>query len=655
MAYGLKHYMEFPDTVDTIYRVAFLFRDFTGDPTPQRAAPKAFIQDVQVDSIYKPIWGTIFEINAMTQLQPAINLSGFKLEDLFSSDEKECIIELRKNPATTNTLLFKGWMAGFKAQSPLQGGDWPLAITAGCGLGQLKNEEFKPDSGLLKYYRGKMSYLEILTICLQKTGLELPFSISLSWQSRAGGGYNWVFDNRVDVAVYQDESGEPYDCAKVLSDVLEKFNCIIFQEDARYYILNVEERARTTQTLKNYTASGTYVDTTTYSPRKTITYNGDYNLSNSTYGVVPPKKQFEAQVSLRSVGKNLIANGDFVDRYTATVLGINVLVLRNWLYTANWNLLTLKDMGIELGPAIALPGTDAQKPFWIDDSEIKVMRSDVIPVSIASNGFAKLKSTVKYVPYSGNGYYPICVYRVSMKNTAGDYCYLKQGGTWTLAETPEELYSTYIQTEDIPTDAMYDGQPIVSFSTDIEMRAGYELISDPLSGIYASELYFTLYRPSVSTQGSGQKVLVLDVKLEVSENTGVTKFKPKVVNPDVASSYEKENYTLLTGTQNTPNSLTQVYLPSSDDAPIYWDTDPEQPDVLTSVFDLMLKQRAASNARHRVQIDGDLFDKLGDVKLRDVLLVDYLPGVARVFLQTRRRYDFRMRKIESLTLEELIY
>jgi hypothetical protein len=652
MAYGLKHYIDFPDTVGINYRVCLLFRDFVGDPTPQRAAPRPFIQDVQVDDIYKPIWGTIFEINAMSQLQPALGLSGFKLEDLFLEDEKECLIEFRKNPDTDNTLLFKGWMSGHRSSSPLNGGDWPLAINAGCGLGQLKNEEFKPSTGLTKYYRGRMSYLEVLTICLQKTGLELPFSISSSWQSRANDGYFWAFDNEVDVAAYHDESGDPYDCAKVLSDVLEKFNCVVFQEDARYYILNVEERARTTMALKNYTTLGAYVNTTSYSPRKTITYDGAINFSAASYGALPPKKQFEASVTIRNTGRNLIKNGDFVDRYTANVLGINVVVLRDWYYTANWNLLTLKPTGIELGPAIALPGTDAQKEFWIADNEIKTMVAAVIPVSIASDGFAKLKSTVKYVPYTENSYYPICVYSVSMKNSAGDFCYLKQDGTWTI----ERTYETYIQTADIPTESQFDGQQIVSFSTDIEMRSGYELIGDPLGGILPTEMYFTLYRPSVSTVGSGgQKVLILELKLEVSENTGVTKFLPKVVNPDVASSYEKESFTLITGTQNAPWSLTQVYLPNSNESPIYWDTDPEQEAVLTSVFDLMLKKRANSNSRNRMQFEGDIFDANAEVKLRDVLLIDYFAGPTRLYLQTRRRYDFRMRKIEAVTLEELIY
>lgn len=651
MAYGLKHYFLFPGLA-SMYKVNLLYKDFVGTPTAQQAAAVPFVQDLQMDGFFKAIVGSVIDMNVMTQLQPAIDLSGFRLEDVFVSDEQECMVELRKNPNTDNTLVFRGWLSGHKTSVPIGGKEWPMSLTAACGLGQLKNQEFAPDSGgSTLVYAGRMSYLRVITICLSKTRLSLPFSVMCSFRAKSDGDYTNILNLEVDAAAYYDEEQTPFDCARVLNDVLEKMNCIIFQEDGRWWIINQTDRGAATATYRNYAADGAYQNTTTYAPRKNVSYDGDRNFKAGTiYRAQPPKRQVEASVNLRNVGRNLIKNGNFADRYLQSfpLIG-NVLVMRNWEYTINWNLLTLKPQGIELGPAIAIPQTDATKEIWMGDNDLKYMEAADIPASIDAAGYKKIKIKIKYVSYSENGRYPVCVFSVRLKNSAGLECWLKQDGSWSL----EHTYDTYLQTADQPTDAIVDGQPVVVYTMDVEMRPGYEMVSDGIGGVYVESMHFILYRPSVMTVGSGQKVLVLDTRIDVYEDNQVTKVIPSVVNEGVASSYEKETTALITGTQTTPYSLSQLWLPASEEAPMLWDTDPSSPTVFRSVFDIMLSQRAKQYSRNTLAFEGAMIDHAETAKFRDTYSVDYLPS-PRWFLPTRWRKNFRMSQIDSLVFEEIV-
>lgn len=648
--YGLKHYFDFPG-IASMYRVCLLYKDFVGTATRQQATAVPFEQDLQMDGFFKAIVGSVINMSAMTQLQPAIDLSGFRLEDVFTDDEQECMVELRENPETFNTLVFRGWLSGHKTSVPIGGGEWPMSLTASCGLGQLKNQDFLPESGNTSIYAGRKTYLQILTICLQKTRLSLPFSVMCSFRARTDGDFVDILGLEVDVAAYYDEEQNAYDCSRVLNDILEKMNCIIFQEDGRWWILNQTDRGLATATYKNYSADGIYVNTTTYSPRKAISYDGNFNfMAGTTYRANPPKRQVEASISLRNVGKNLIKNGNFADRYMQTIPFIGaVLVMRNWEYTINWNLLEMKTQGIELGPAIAIPQTTELQEIWKGDNDLRYMEADAIPATIASVGYQKIKIKIKYVSYSDNGSYPICVFSVRLRNANGLECWLKKDGTWSL----EHSYDTYLQTTDAPTEAMYDGQPIVVHTMDVEMRPGYEMVSDPIGGVLVESMHFILYRPSVKVVGSGQKVLVLDTRIDVYEDNQLTKITPLVVNEGVASSYEKETTTLITGTQTTPYSLSQVWMPGQEEAPMLWDTNPSSPAVFKSVFDIMLSQRAKQYSRNGLTFEGSLKVRSSDVKFRDTFSIDYLPS-PRYFVPTRWKKNYRMSEVNNLVLDEII-
>src|SRR5690606_11696341 len=104
---------------------------------------------------------------------------------------------------------------------------WQLSVSATDGLPNLKNISFAPNSE--QTYSGMMNLLDIIVICLSKTGLNLPLNTHVKIFYTGFIAQIDILNNvfvRVDAYKNRDEG---MNCEDVLDSILRIFNATIVQ------------------------------------------------------------------------------------------------------------------------------------------------------------------------------------------------------------------------------------------------------------------------------------------------------------------------------------------------------------------------------------------------------------------------------------------
>lgn len=301
MSYGLKYYTEFLDIERMPYKILLFEKDFAGAAIQLVAGYPPFIADIQQNGKFDPIAGTAFEINLITQ-------GDFNLSEIYTFDERKVKFELRKDPDNTNDLVYTGYLVGFKNAEKITSARTELSITASCGLGQLRNQKLYDANN--KKYIGKMSRLELLAKCLQKTGLDLPFSVNVDWWFSGQTETQIALDTKINTEAYYGDGDDALDCLTILKDLANTFNAEVFQENGMFHFRQIESLKDSAYIVQNYTTSGAkdgnnYVTGTVSS----VENNNVKIIMGSGYNFESPKLKFTAKVNLGRY-KNLLYNPD---------------------------------------------------------------------------------------------------------------------------------------------------------------------------------------------------------------------------------------------------------------------------------------------------------------------------------------------------------
>lgn len=138
-----------------------------------------------------------------------------------------------------------------------------------------------PSTGLV--YEGKQTYIEVLTNCLQYTGLGLGLSTHMIWYP---GSDLLITDDPLNNIVcdqirFSDSNGNPFSCRFVLEQVLDLHLCHLYQWNTRWIVRQrLVNESSGEYTVFNYTSAG-IVDspaTSNYTARRTVSIANGYTF-----------------------------------------------------------------------------------------------------------------------------------------------------------------------------------------------------------------------------------------------------------------------------------------------------------------------------------------------------------------------------------------
>ncbi len=661
--YGAKYFLEFADLQGVIYRLTFLEINYIGNLTEVTAGAEPFVADVQTDEKYGGIVGTVFNINVISQPQDTIYDNPFEVEHLFKTSEDDIIVELRQNPDTSNELIHKGYISAFKSRQSIVGHVQPFQIVAGCGLGRLKNELFRQPNG--KPYTGLMSYFDVLKICLSKTGLELPFAVCLNikWESLSHTTEGAALDACVYAEAYLNSNDVPLSCKEVLNDILDKYNCEVFQERGFYVVRNVDMLLDDDCEIRYYQADGTLIETITIDPHVVVNNGVFFTSGDTTYGFEPTIKTFLASVN--NEGKrSLLKNGDF----SARVAG----VLADWqMYPDDeavflGNTLTLLPNGIRLSPSFACGYSTNEKLLdEIPDNPFTMLMQTPYMSSnyIDIEGRTSIKSADINIKWSSLGG-DLC-FRIGIKTNSGDVFYYGRDNKWYnqyqfLSTTFHIFNGVYVSSiiEDSKVNIDFTGlftTPNVLDTPNSIITGGYQV---------PKFLFISICRPVKINAALG--IEIKSVKLNIEDIALKSGTGTHVVTNKVKSNSEKKEYTCLTGnysldeTDTDTQELANVYTPLGE--PIkYWRNTPNINNFVFNVFQLTLIQRAKQYSIPFCQVEGDIIGQnTGDFLgfFNTVRIQNFIDGIGigsgvRIFKQLHREYSYKYR-LAKVVLQEMI-
>jgi len=233
-------------------------------------------------------------------------INGFELSSLYTADEREWLVDV------SGLFNMQGFIIPDSCTEPYESQPYDVTIQITDCLGTLEDIPFAKADGVV--YKGFLSDIELLQICLAKTGLSIPLLTGINTyevtMNRSIGPLQQTFR---DTARYLDTDGNPFSCLEVLRSIIEHWSARLHQFNGYWQIVNVLEKSKGNVKAWKYTNAGVSDGFITIG--NTIIAGGqDRELqpsgaSNST------AKAFKSSTAYYQYGypANALLNGDFDD------------------------------------------------------------------------------------------------------------------------------------------------------------------------------------------------------------------------------------------------------------------------------------------------------------------------------------------------------
>lgn len=572
--------------------VKFTYRSEAVETTPTKTAyffefddidnvrHRVNIYDVNAEPNYVEIQGNCTlesqdDEDTMTSFRPQllnVNLlasTSLTFEDLYTEQERVYKVEYIRN----NDTEFVGWLSPEGLFENYVEDKWFINLQAIDGLGYLEDIAYTDVDGIL--YNGKQSFLEIITNCLAKTNLALPFRTSINVF------YNGYVGDDILANIYANserfltnDNAEALSCKDVLKSCLEVFNATIIQSGGYWYIYRtIEAFDNANITFYNYDSSGVLILDT-----NTVTKDISIQLGSQIDGYYPHHTNINQQKSIkRSLGAYR------VNLKYGLPLSLNNnpnLVWNNVASIDGWNI-----VGTEIVAKSNLKGF-------------------VIYPSITS---ATLQAETDYIPITDNGFVEFncrlsnpsdviktaSILRVVYKKNSNHYYLKKDDGTWSSGTAPSNVLS--------------DGNYVINIDIGIGVQGFNILIKSQEVPEPDGEVKIMVYN---AFTGAGNGVINYD---ELS-----------VYNANVNNASQGRNYTIEKSENYTPSTddVKQILVGDTDDNAYYstiYKSDEVTPTVdwnraniveSKPVLRIMAEDRIKNAWFPRVIFSGDVFGYL---------------------------------------------
>ena len=168
----------------------------------------------------------------------------FELEDLYTENEREFLVEIFKN----DSLIWSGFIIPDGCQEAFTFAPYPISVNAVDGLGLLKNLSYVQNDG--NFYLGKQSFIEVIEACLTRLdapSLELNTCVNIyDVTMTEGNAFDPLAQGYVNAERYlKDDQVTPMNCEEVLKSILEEWTAVMIQSEGQWYIYRPTELAIT--------------------------------------------------------------------------------------------------------------------------------------------------------------------------------------------------------------------------------------------------------------------------------------------------------------------------------------------------------------------------------------------------------------------------
>lgn len=288
MAYGIKYRHSYCNEYGVNSSVTILENGYLGSVKDI---------DAQEDPIVISQEGS--DTNKFDTIRPStasIGLIGnesFKLEELFTADERKYMVENHVG----GVMVWRGFVIPNGFSHEWTGGEFPMEIIASDNLSTLKDFAFLNDNGTV--ISGRLKHIDVLLKCLNKLDIGLDL-LTLTNIVRQGGfaGEDPLFINTTDayaflstdvreegVDFYYENPENAFNCEDVVNAICKLYGAKLYQSNGywRFKRVNVDYGASISgQTFNRYNTLGVNVGTVPYNEAITIPCT-DYSGEKAQY------------------------------------------------------------------------------------------------------------------------------------------------------------------------------------------------------------------------------------------------------------------------------------------------------------------------------------------------------------------------------------
>ena len=228
----LKYQLNYGNLSGDVFRCD-IFKMGTGTGDPIQLDGYCIHSYKRITNVLDTIRGASLQINFLSNVEQI-------LEDLEVIQEFQFFIIFYRNEKR----IFNGWVLPEGIQQDYVKDEWNVTLNAVDGLGFLKNYEYQPEIKVI-LTNNTVPLVEnvypqefnILYTILARTGYQLPIAtfddINQGFDPITGEPYGSIdfanINSRIiNKEVFINKNGNYFDCEKILKDILQKYNFVIF-------------------------------------------------------------------------------------------------------------------------------------------------------------------------------------------------------------------------------------------------------------------------------------------------------------------------------------------------------------------------------------------------------------------------------------------
>ena len=194
--------------------------------------------------------------------------SDFQFIALTEIEEQELKVQYYED----SVLQFEGWVLPDEYTEAYIDPPYDVRIVATDYLAQLKSVAYRSPIGNV-HYAVRESFMFFIKEALLKTGLTLNIKENVNIYDVAmttAAADSPLVQGTIDPIIFYPDD-QPLDTYTVLEYLLKNFRCRLFQENATWYVEQINEKQAATFIERTYNSAGTYTSQTTVAPLVKLT------------------------------------------------------------------------------------------------------------------------------------------------------------------------------------------------------------------------------------------------------------------------------------------------------------------------------------------------------------------------------------------------
>lgn len=236
----LKKRMLDTDPVPTPIRIIFAGED--NEPLVIEYSDKGDIKSV-------PIYGSGCSLNIIAE-------GDFELSSLYTNDEREWKIEI------SGAWQHSSWLIPDSCSEPYASKPYAVSVKGTDAIGTLESVPFLQEDGTK--YKGFIKDIDVLRFALEKTDLDLGFSIAVNtFEDSMNTAICPLSQSYINVDAFIDTDGNAFSCLEVIRSIMERYFAQLHQFGGVWQVVNILEKSKGPVFCWNFNSSGVSVASST--------------------------------------------------------------------------------------------------------------------------------------------------------------------------------------------------------------------------------------------------------------------------------------------------------------------------------------------------------------------------------------------------------